>query len=253
MKSLARALAFFLFATVTCAAQLYGTGDANTLRVSGDADVKVVPDRVNLMVGVENRNKDLNAVTSQNDATVREVIAAVRKLGVDASDIQTDFVHVDLTYDKDAPTVIAYYSTTKAIQIVLKDVSKFEALLNAILQAGANHVYGIDFATSELRKYRDEARALAAKAAIEKAHDIAATAGLRVSDKPLYITTYSYGGGSSYGYCCGGRFYPSYNNNMAVQNVVQEEGGGSSAAAGTVALGKINVTATVEMTFRIER
>ena len=252
MKSLSRFLVFLLFAVATCAAQFYGTGDANTLRVSGDADVKVVPDRVNLMVGVENRNKDLNAVTSQNDATVRQVIEATRKLGVDASDIQTDFIHVDLTYEKDAPTVISYYSATKAIQIVLKDVSKFEALLNAILQAGANHIYGIDFATSELRKYRDEARALAAKAAIEKAHDMAAAAGLHVSSKPLYITSYSYGGRSSYGYCCGGRFYPNYNQANMAQNAVQEAGGEENGPAGTVALGRINVTATVEMAFKIE-
>ena len=45
---------------------------------------------------------------------------------------------------------------------------------------------------------RDQARALATKAAIEKANDLAAAAGMKVVGKPTSLTTYSYGGGSSF-------------------------------------------------------
>ena len=48
-------------------------------------------------------------------------------------------------------------------------VDQFEELLSRVLLAGANHIYDIDFSTSELRKHRDAARALAMKAAQEKA------------------------------------------------------------------------------------
>ena len=115
---------------------------------------------VTILLGVETRNKNLNEASSQNDSLIRQVLAAARSLEVNASDIQTDFIHVDLAYQNNDSTIVDYYKVTKEVQIVLKSVAKFETLVSALLHAGANHIYGIDFSTSELRKYRDQARAL---------------------------------------------------------------------------------------------
>jgi uncharacterized protein len=128
----------------------------------------------------------------------------------------------------------------------LKDTTKFEKLLQAGLKAGANKINDVVFSTSELRKYRDQARAMAVKAAIEKAHDLATAAGVRIADKPLNINSSS-SGGLWYGY--GWRRSYGYGAQNAVQNYA---GVGGSAADGSVALGKISVTATVEVIFKIE-
>jgi uncharacterized protein len=240
-----RVIAAVLVLSCLCCAQFYP--QSNALSVTGDADVKVVPDRVNLMIGVEIRNADLHTATAENDASVRRVIATLRKMQIDASDIQTDYIHVDLMYNSNNPTAVAYYTATKAIQIVLKDVTKFEDLVQQVLGAGANHIYGIEFSTSELRKYRDQARALAVKAAIEKANDLASASGLKVVGKPTSVSTYSYGGGSSYRYCCAGMYL---GGNMA-QNVVQNAGGSASSET-SVALGKITVSASVTMNFQVQ-
>jgi len=183
---------------------------------------------------------------------VKRVIAAIRGVGVDPSDIQTDYFHVSIVYMPNQPSVIDYYVVTKQIEVILKKVSKFEDLLDAGLHAGANHLDGAEFRTTELRKYRDEARALAAKAAVEKAQDLAQAAGMKVG-KPLSLSSYSYGGGSSYVYCCGYGGYPyGYANGSQVQNVVQNVPGRSDGdAQTTVSLGKISVTASVTMTFQI--
>lgn len=222
--------------------------EPHTINVSGDAEVKVVPDRVSVMFGVETRGKDLEAVSSQTDAAVKRVIAAARQLGVDEGDIQTDVIHVDISYDDKSHGTISYYTTDKGIQVVLKDVAKFEPLLQAGLKAGANKIDGVEFSTSEFRKYRDQARAMAVKAAIQKAHDLAAAAGLRIADKPLNITSSSSASGSWYG---NGRWRTSgyFNAQNAVQNSTEGSGGGAEAS---VALGKISVSASVEMIFQIE-
>ncbi|MBZ5653959.1 MAG: SIMPL domain-containing protein [Acidobacteriia bacterium] len=244
-----RHIAIFLLATVcSCQAQISLGSNQNTISITGDAEVKVVPDRANVYLGVETRNKDIAAASAQNDTDVRQVIASIRQLGVDSTDIQTDFYHVEIVYSGNAGTIVDYYKVTKEIQVVLKDVSRFEGLLNTVLRAGANHVYGIDFSTSELRKHRDEARALAAKAAIEKANDLAAAAGMKVVGKPTSVSSYSYGGGSWYGRCCG----YGYGNSM-YQNVVQNvASNGGEGAQGTISLGKISVTASVTMTIQIQ-
>ena len=244
-----RHVAVFLLASVcSCWAQVTTGPNSGAISITGDAEVKVVPDRTNVYLGVETRNKDIAAASALNDTSVRQVLAAIRDVGVDASDIQTDFYHVEIVYSGNAGTIVDYYKVTKEIQVTLKNVSRFEQLLNAVLRAGANHIYGIDFSTSELRKHRDEARALAAKAAIEKANDLAAAAGMKVVGKPTSVSSYSYGGGSWYGRCCA----YGYGGNM-YQNVVQNvASSGGEGTQGTVSLGKISVTAGVTMTFQIQ-
>ncbi len=64
----------------------------------------------------------LDEASSQNDSLIRQVLAAARKLEVNASDIQTDFIHVDLAYEHNDSTVVDFYKVTKEIQVVLKDV-----------------------------------------------------------------------------------------------------------------------------------
>jgi len=128
------------------------------------------------------------------------------------------------------------------VAITLRDVSRFERLLSAVLTAGANRVYEVDFQTSELRKYRDQARELAVKAAIEKATAMASAAGSKVS-KPESISAYNYGGGSAYG--------RNMMQQNVSQNVVSSAPGGGDEVSGTMAPGRIRVRASVSLTFRL--
>lgn len=232
---------FLLLVGLAAAQPLVNQG--NVVSVTGDAEIKVVPNQVVLALGVETRDRSLSLARTRNDTAVRGVLAAIQNLQIDPTDVQTDFIEVTIRYATAAETIIDHYVVEKSIAVTLKDVSKFESLLSAVLEAGANHVDHVEFLTTDLRKFRDRARALAAQAAIEKANDLAAAAGLKVIGKPTSVSTYSYGGGSWYG-----RHYSS-GANMS-QNVYQS--GGDSANEGTIALGKISVTASVSMNFRME-
>jgi uncharacterized protein YggE len=237
-----------LVATQPVFAQISPDG-LNMLNVTGDATVMVMPDRVRLFLGVESRNKSLLAAKGENDAGVRKVIAAARSLNIAAEDIQTDYIQVDMSYDGSNQTIVDHYQVTKTVQILLTNVQQFEELLSQVVLAGANHIYDVAFSTSDLRKHRDAARALAVKAAQEKANDLAAAAGLRVAGTPLGLSAYSYGGGASYGRYRGGGY------GQQAQNVMQSAGSGNDGigADGTVALGKISVTASVSMAFRLQQ
>jgi uncharacterized protein len=243
-------LHLFLLAAILAAqpafAQISLSG-SDTLNVTGDAAVNVVPDRVRVFVGVESRNKDLLAAKAENDARVRKVIDAARALNVTPANIQTDFIQVNVVY-QNGSTNVDYYRVVKDVQILLTNVQQFEELLSQVLLAGANHVYDVAFSTSELRKHRDAARALAVKAAQEKASDLAAAAGLKIVGTPLAISSYSYGGGASYGRLHSGRGYGQMSQNV-MQNVQSANDG--IGDEGTIALGKISVTASVSMGFRL--
>jgi uncharacterized protein YggE len=167
---------------------------------------------------------------------------------VPAGDIQTDYMRVEMSYPSGNGTIVDHYRVTKDVQILLRDVQQFEQLLSQVLLAGANHIYDVEFSTSELRRHRDAARALAMKAAQEKATDLASAAGLRVVGAPLGINSYNYGGIASYG-----RWRSRGYSQM--QNVLQNAATANDGigADGTVALGKINVTASVSMAFQVQR
>ena len=225
-------LHLLVLVSLVSAQPVFAQNGSSTLNVTGDAAINVVPDRVRLFVGVESRNKDLLVAKAENDAGVRKVIAAARAMNVTPGDIQTDYVHVDMSYDNDG-TTIDYYKVTKDVQILLRNVEQFEEVLSKVLLAGANHIYDVEFSTSELRTHRDAARALAMKAAQEKASDLAAAAGLRIVGTPIAVSSYSYGGGASYGRSRSGGYGQS-------QNVSQSAGsGGDGIGADGDAVGTV--------------
>jgi len=218
-----------------------------TVEVNGDAEVKVVPDRVSIQFGVETRNASLDTATSGTDAVVKKMIAAFRALGVDESDIQTDFIRVEIVYaDQGRSTTIDHYTAMKGVQVTLKEVARFDQLLQTGLKSGANKIESVDFSTSELRKYRDQARAMAVKAAIEKAHDVAKAGDFRIAEKPLTVNASN----SSVYWPVYGRYNYGYMAQNAVQNV--GGGGGGGDTGDSVALGKISVSASVTMVFEIQ-
>lgn len=238
-----------LFLALTLAFSCYAQTEAQDKRlvtVTGDAEVKVVPDEVIITLGVETDNKELNVAKAENDAKVRDIIDAAKKLKIEDKYIQTDYINIAPRYKnywrKDE--FIGYF-VRKNISITLKDVSKFEQLLSNVLEAGANYVHGIDFRTTELRKHRDEARAVAIKAAREKADALAKELGQAIG-KPYKIQEGQIGWWyGNYGW------WGARGGAQMAQNAIQEAGA-SSESGSSIALGQISVRAQVTVSFELE-
>jgi hypothetical protein len=223
------------------------------ITVSGNAAVRVVPDQVTLTLGVETWNKDLVAAKTENELRIKTMITAVGAHGVGSKDVQTDYVSIELELKDEhdergyaiGRTVKGYWVRRSAI-VTLRDVSKFEPLLTSVVEAGANHVHGIAFETTELRKFRDQARALAIQAAREKAIALAAELGQKIG-RPESISEGHSGWGASYGSYWGG-----HRGGGMSQNIMQMQAlAGGAAPDGALEPGRISVTADVSVTFRL--
>ena len=218
------------------------------ITVTGEAEVRVVPDEVILTLGVETWDEYLKSAKSQNDERVKEVLRIAQAYGVEARHIQTDHISIEPRYEDnyEKKDLIGYF-VRKTIVITLKDISKFDDLLTSVIDADVNYVHRIQFRTTELRKYRDEARALAIKAAQEKANALAGELGQSVG-KPRTIHEEQADWWSWYNSWWGA----GWGNNMS-QNVIQEAGGSSSITDdGTIAPGQITVNARVSVSFEFE-
>ena len=215
--------------------------------VTGEAVVNVVPDEVVLTLGVESSDKQLRRAKSLNDERVKQVLAAAEKLGIPAKDIQTDHISIEPRYrDNYEQRDFVGYFVRQTIEITLKDVSQFENLLTDVLDAGANYVHGIQFRTTELRKHKDEARALAIKAAREKAVALAQELDQKVG-KPYAIREDQEGWGSGYN-----SWWGNAGGFGMTQNVVQNAGNAGMEMDGALAPGQIGVTARVTVSFELE-
>jgi uncharacterized protein len=216
----------------------------STISVTGNAEVRVVPDEVILILGVETSDMDLMKAKSLNDERVKRLIGLATLFEIKPEHVQTDFISIEPRYqDSYAQANFLGYWVRKTVVITLKDTSKFEDLLTQALQAGANYVHGVEFRTTELRKYRDQARALAIKAAHEKAVDLTKELG-RTVGQAISIQEGSFGWWSSYGSWWGSRY-----GGPQSQNVMQNAGPAASSEGSTIALGQITVSASVSVSF----
>src|SRR5262249_16460827 len=146
--------------------------EPRTITCSGDGEIKVAPDEVSIQLGVESFDKDLTKAKSDTDERIKRIISAAIKAGVEEKRISTDQVNIEPHYDASSYSSGRKhdgYTVRRSMQLTLRDVAKFDAVLTSALSAGANVVHGVQFATTELRKHRDKAREMAMKAAEEKA------------------------------------------------------------------------------------
>lgn len=223
-------------------------GDVNrSISVSGEAEVRVAPDEVVMTFGVETWDMSIDAAKQQNDEIVKKVIRLAQDHGVESRLIQTDFIQIEPRYrdDYQKKSFIGYF-VRKTIAITLRDMSKFEDLFSGALAAGVNYVHGVDFRTTELRKYRDQARDLAIKAAGEKADALARSMGQSLG-KVRTIAEDSNQWWSGYSW-----FGARWGGGSMTQNVVQNAGPGAAGGDAALAPGQISVVARVSLSFDLE-
>jgi uncharacterized protein len=245
-------LAALLLATFVSLSAMAQNNNQHRINVTGDATVNVAPDRIIVTFGVDTRDLNLTVAKQQNDTIVKIFLAAIKGLGVADKDIQTDQISIDQRFESNGRggQVLAGYTVRNMFAVTLIDASKVEGLISRALDSGVNYLLGVDFQTTELKKYREQARELAVRAAREKAEKMAATLGQKVG-APFQISEDSRYSGSSY-YSSWSRAAwgdPRTTGGGVSQTVLQVSGG---EASDTVALGKVGIRASVNVTFELK-
>jgi len=152
-----------------------------TIKVTGTAEIQVVPDTATLSFTIARKDKTVAIAKKRNDETVAKVAALAKQFGIAATDVKTDYIRVKETTrrekvrgsDDDYTDVPDGFQVSRNLIVKLRDISRFETFLTALLDAGVDDVNNVAFSSSELRKFKDQARAQAVRAAREKAQALA--------------------------------------------------------------------------------
>lgn len=215
------------------------------ITVTGEAVVKVTPDKVTILLGIETWDKDIQKAKQQNNNIVKKIIKAIKNAGVKEKNIQTDHLSIEPRYKSghSKKDFIGYF-VRNTISATLTQPDKIEMLITGVLTAGVTHIHGITFETTQFKKHRDQARKLALEAAREKGEKMAAVFGKKIGD-PIQINEHR-----QYSHYYGG--WGGYGRGQAMsQNVVQNRGGQADDMTDTIALGKISVKGSVTVVFEL--
>ena len=222
---------------------------SRSVQVSGTAVINVTPDRALIQLGVQSNGRTVAAVEQANSEAMARLLQAVKAQGIEAKDIATDWYVIEPLYEDYDSLSIKGYRINNVVAITVRQVSQTSPVIAAALQAGANQVLNVDLYNSELRKYRDQARELAMKAAKEKAQALASAAGAEAG----CVLSISENSWSAYHGWWAGR---SQTANQWTQNVLQNTAPTGAAASGTgdepLSLGQISVKAEINASFGLK-
>jgi len=202
------------------------------ISVSGEGKIKAIPDQVFISIAVETKGTNATDVKKQNDATIEKALQFITKFKVPKSDVQTKSISLNPQYDYEKKK--RNYNATQTIEILLKTITQYDGLMEGLVDAGINRINGVEFKTSKLIEYQSEARKLAMKEAKLKAEDYVFVLGQKVG-KAITITDNTQ------------NFYPQPMYAMKTMAMDQEV-----ATRETLAIGEINITATVNVSFLLE-
>ncbi|RYJ52063.1 DUF541 domain-containing protein [Flavobacterium petrolei] len=203
------------------------------INVNGEGKVKVVPDQATIAVTVETKGNNAKDVKKQNDEKIDAVLKFIKKMNLAPADYKTQRVSLNPQYDYEKKK--HSYNATQTIEILLRDLSKYDELMEGLVNEGINRIDAVTFQSSKLAQYQSEARKLAMKEAKLKAEDYVSVLGQKVG-RAMTISDNSQ------------TYYPQ--PMYAAMKTMERSD--ASEPRETLAVGEINITANVTVSFILE-
>jgi len=204
-----------------------------SVNVSGEGKVKVAPDQASISISIETKGTKADDVKRDNDKKMDAVLKFIKSSNIAKEDYQTQRVSLNPNYDYEKKK--HNYIATQTVQILLKDLSKYDVLMEGLVNEGINRIDNVEFKSSKMKELQSDARKLAVKEAKAKAEDFVSVLGQKVG-KALLISD------NSQSYIPQPRMY-AMKSSMAMDE---------SAPRETLAIGEIEITANVSVNFVLE-
>jgi uncharacterized protein YggE len=153
------------------------------LDVSATGRTTRIPDVATIRAGVVTQNATASAALLENAARMARVLAALKRAGVAPRDIATANIGLSpqYRYGENVPPVITGYQANNTVSVRFRDVARSGAILDALVNQGANQIDGPTLAIDNPDAALDEARSDAIKRARARADLYARASGMTVA------------------------------------------------------------------------
>ncbi len=167
-----------------------------SITVTGQGKVTFAPDLGYIHAGISSDGLTAADAWKKNEAAVKKIFEALKDLGIEEKDFKTTNLNVQPRYlhKKDEPPKFLGYTVSYNLTVRVRKLDQMGALLDRLVDAGANRNMNVSFGCSRLDELMDEARAKAVANARKRAHLYVTGASpsallgdvLAISDTPNY-------------------------------------------------------------------
>lgn len=220
-------------------AQTVAPEPPRVISVSATGVVQRQPDRAVLMIAVESHAATAQQASQTNARKMDAVFSTLRTLGIVAPNVQTVSYGLSPEYGQpdprsttpNVPRVVGY-AAINMVRVQTDSILRVGAIIDAVVKAGANRIDNLSFELRDPESARLEALRKAVEKARAEADAVATAAGQRLG-VPTAISTSS-----------GYEPRPMYR--VAMDAVAE------MPAPTPVEAGNLSVTATVNITYKLE-
>ena len=210
------------------------------LWVTAEGRVYAVPDIALLQVGVEVQKEDLSEAQQQAAQSMSSVMTVLKGKGIADKDIQTSQYSIYPIRNWDEKKNREYlvgYRVTNNVMVKIRNIDDAGNIIDAVSGAAGDdiRINNISFSIDDPTPYYKEAREKAVEYAMEKASQIAGTAGINLG-KPLYIS-------ESTPY-----YQPQVSNFMKSMDVMEA----AAPPATDISGGELEISVNIQMVYEIK-
>ncbi len=168
------------FATPAAAAEIQIQSQGPVVELTVNEIVYSAPDVAQIGAGVQTRAPTAQEAVRQNAAAMEKVVAQLRALGIERKDIQTSNFSLNAQYDyrEGQQQRFIGYDVTNQVQVKLRNLERAGEVLDALVSAGANNIYGPNFMLEADESAKVEARGKAFARGRAMAQEYARMAGM---------------------------------------------------------------------------
>lgn len=164
-----------------------------TITVVGIGKASVAPDIARVTVGVEILAPTVAEAVEENETTMAAVLAALRAAGIADRDIQTTNYNITLErYGEGIPRPVDAAAQEEAVQetpnynyrfsnmvtVTIRDLDAVAEVVDAVVEAGANNIWGVSFTVEDMSEAQAAARGDAVEDARARAEALAELSGV---------------------------------------------------------------------------
>jgi uncharacterized protein YggE len=154
-----------------------------TLTVSGQGIAKAAPDQAQFSTGVVTQGSTAAQALAANSRAMNAVFATLKRLSIPDKDIQTSNFSLSPQYQVCKPGTVCPqrvvgYEVSNTVNVIIEDLGKTGAVLDAVVSSGSNQIDNIGFSIRDTSALLKQARAAAVKDAIDRAQTFAKAAGV---------------------------------------------------------------------------
>lgn len=136
-----------------------------SLNLSAYGEVKARPDMATITFGVVTEAATAAEAMAQNAQKMTQVMAALRRAGINERDVQTSGLNLSAQYDyqQNEPPRLRGYQANNRVTVTINDLTRVGTTADAVVAAGVNQIDGISFGLKDPTSAENQARQLAVR------------------------------------------------------------------------------------------